>query len=219
MCGRFSFAPSEKIIEERFDIKVDKNIYKPRYNCAPSQDLAVISNTEQKKLSYYRWGLIPFWAKDKLIGNKLINAKAETISVKVSFKNSFKRKRCLVLSDSFYEWAKNKERTPYRIALKNNNLFTMAGIWDTWTDAQGKQINSFAIITTSANKLLKNIHHRMPVILLASDEKDWLNNNDIDKIEKLLIPYPSRLMQAYPISKLINSPLNDTPEVWTPLNL
>ncbi|MCK4287790.1 MAG: SOS response-associated peptidase, partial [Bacteroidales bacterium] len=149
------------------------------------------------KLSFFRWGLIPFWAKDLSIGNRLINARAETVTQKPSFKNSFQQKRCLVLSDGFYEWKKGKDKIPYRVFLKNNALFSMAGIWDTWKDAEGKPIHSFAIITTSPNELMKNIHQRMPVILNINDEKNWLENNNTDELSKLLKPYPSDEMTAY----------------------
>ncbi|MCD4747403.1 MAG: SOS response-associated peptidase [Bacteroidales bacterium] len=219
MCGRFSFSPLTKIIEERFNVIIDKTDYKPRYNCAPSQNLAVISNVSQGKLSYFRWGLIPFWAKDKSIGNKLINAKAETISEKPSFRNSFKRKRCLVLSDGFYEWKKENEKIPFRITMNDNSLFTMAGIWDSWKDNEDEIVNSFAIITTTPNELLKNIHNRMPVILHKTSENDWLNSNNRDVLSELLKPYPFELMQAYQVSKLVNSPANDNPEIIKPVNL
>jgi len=173
MCGRFSFSPLAKIIEDRFDVKVDGSQYTPRFNSAPSQKLAVISNDNPDELSFYKWGLIPFWAKDKSIGNKMINAKAETIMEKASFKNPFKRKRCLVLSDGFYEWKKinPKEKIPYCIKMEDDSLFAMAGIWDTWKNEAGEMINSFAIITTSPNELMGNIHARMPVILSKNDEK------------------------------------------------
>ncbi len=219
MCGRFSFSPLAKIIEDRFDIKVDPGQYTPRYNSAPSQDLAVISNVNQDELSYYKWGLIPFWAKDKSIGNKMINAKAETITEKASFKNSFKHKRCLVLSDGFYEWKKINpiEKIPYRIKMEDDSLFAMAGIWDTWKNEEGNLINSFAIITTSPNELMENIHTRMPVILGNKDEKAWLNETDTDLLQSLLKPFPAKYMTAYSISKLVNSPKNDTPEILIPI--
>jgi len=219
MCGRFSFSPLAKVIEERFDVKVDNTRYKPRYNSAPSQDLAVISNLTPEELSFYRWGLIPFWAKDKSIGNKLINAKAETIAEKPSFKNSLKSKRCLVLSDGFYEWKtiNKKEKVPYRITLHDNGLFAMAGIWDTWKDEDGRLINSFAIITTTPNKLMENIHTRMPVILEQKAEKLWLGEDDPALLLSFLKPYPEMEMTAFPVSKLVNSPFNDSEELVKPV--
>jgi len=219
MCGRFSFSPLAKIIEDRFDVKVDPGQYTPRYNSAPSQDLAVISNTNPNELSYYKWGLIPFWAKDKSIGYKMINAKAETIMEKPSFKNPLKRKRCLVLSDGFYEWKKinDKEKIPFRIKMEDDSLFAMAGIWDTWKDKEGNPINSFAIITTSPNELMENIHARMPVIISKKDEEAWLNETDTDFLQSLLKPYPAQEMTAYSISKLVNYHKNDSPEILKPL--
>lgn len=218
MCGRFSFSPLAKIIEDRFDVKVDSTRYKPRYNSAPSQDLAVISNVSPHEVSFYRWGLIPFWAKDKSIGNKLINAKAETIAEKPSFKNSLKRKRCLVLSDGFYEWKSvdKKEKIPYRITLKDNGLFAMAGLWDSWKDSDGTVIHSFTIITTTPNSLMENIHTRMPVILKREFEKAWLTDDNTDFLQTLLKSYPENEMTAYPVSKLVNSPVNDVPELLKP---
>ena len=213
MCGRFSFSYTEKFIEENYQVEVDVSSYKPRYNCAPSQNIAVISNENLKKLSFYRWGLIPFWAKDMSIGNKIINAKAETILEKPSFKQSFKSKRCLVLADSFYEWKHDKEKIPYRILMKDKRPFAMAGIWDKWKDAEGKEINSFSIITTEANELIKEIHQRMPVILPRSEEKNWLEISDTKFLSSLLHPYNPDEMEAYPISKLVNSPVNDSPEI------
>ncbi|MBM3436365.1 MAG: SOS response-associated peptidase [Bacteroidetes bacterium] len=198
---------------------MDSARYRPRYNCAPSQDLVVITNISPGELSFYQWGLIPFWAKDKSIGNKMINAKAETIAEKPSFRNSLKRKRCLVLGDGFYEWKtlSKKDKVPYRITLIDNDLFAMAGLWDSWKDDEGILINSFAIITTSPNKLMENIHTRMPVILCREAEKQWLADDDPLFLQSLLKPYPDAEMTAFPVSKLVNSPANDIPEVMNPV--
>jgi putative SOS response-associated peptidase YedK len=213
MCGRFSFSYTEKIIEEIFEVEVDTEKYKPRYNCTPSQNLAVISNEHPKVLSFYKWGLIPFWAKDIRIGNSLINAKAETILEKSSFRQSFRNRRCLVPADSFYEWKQDKEKTPYRVLLKDEEPFAMAGIWDKWKDAEGKEIHSFSIITTEANKMMKEIHNRMPVILPRSEYKNWLEISDTDILVSLLKPYDPEKMESYPVSKMLNSPKNDTVEI------
>jgi len=214
MCGRFSFSPNEIIIEERFDLEIEEGIYTPRYNCAPTQNLAVISNNDPYRLSFYRWGLVPFWAKDLSIGNKMINAKSETILEKSSFKAPFKRRRCLVPADGFYEWKKEKEgKVPVRILMKDESLFGMAGIWDTWKGEDGVLVNSFAIITTHPNELMESIHNRMPVIIHKENEDEWLRGDNINYLTEFLRPYPSEFMKAYAVSTLVNSPRNDTPEV------
>mgnify|MGYP002636797464 CR=1 FL=1 len=213
MCGRYSFAIEDELIKERFGVSVRSAIYKARYNCAPSQELAIISNESPTELQFYRWGLIPFWAKDPLIGNKLINARAETISEKPSFKNAFRRRRCLVPADGIYEWKKNPTKTPYRIVLDSGAPFSMAGIWEKWVSGNGEIIHSFSIITTEPNQLIAPIHNRMPVILLPENEKMWLDSTNEAALRELLKPYPAGLMKAFPVSKLVNSPGNDTPEV------
>jgi putative SOS response-associated peptidase YedK len=220
MCGRFSIAAPEGPIENRFDVDIGFN-YTPRFNCAPTQNIPVISNQEPGKLNLFRWGLIPVWAKDKKIGNSLINARAETVNEKPAFRNSFRRKRCLVPADGFYEWKRTaaKQKTPYRIMMKDRSLFAMAGIWDSWKDKEGEIIHSFSIITTTPNDLMRDIHDRMPVILDRKDEKTWLHENDQDVLIQLLKPFPAELMKAHPVSTLVNSPANDTAEVMIPVVL
>jgi len=209
MCGRFSFAASDRIIEDHFGIIPGETAYEPRYNCAPSQKLAVISSEAPAVISYMKWGLIPFWAKDISIGNNLINAKAETLMEKPSFRPSFFHKRCLVPADGFYEWKQDKEKIPYRIMMKDDSLFAMAGLWNRWNDAEGKNIDSFTIITTAANGLMQPIHHRMPVILGLREYKTWLGSSSSETLLSLLKPYPEDRMKAFPVSKLVNSPVND----------
>ncbi|MBE0646778.1 MAG: SOS response-associated peptidase [Bacteroidales bacterium] len=213
MCGRYSFAVEDELIKERFGVSVRSAIYKARYNCAPSQELAVITNQDAGELQFYRWGLIPFWAKDPAIGNKMINSKAETITEKPSFKQAFRRRRCLVPADGFYEWKKNGTKIPYRIVLKDEGPFAMAGIWETWVSAEGEIILSFSIITTGPNELMAPIHNRMPVILHPENEKLWLDDTNENALQELLKPYPADLMKAFPVSTLVNSPKNDRPEV------
>src|ERR1039457_679668 len=157
MCGRYSFAIEDELIKERFGVTVRSAVYKPRYNAAPAQDLAVISNDAPDTLSFFRWGLIPFWAKDASTGYKMINAKAETILEKPSFRNAFKSRRCLVLSDGFYELGKDQDKIPYRITLKGGIPFAMAGIWEKWASPDGEIIHSFSIITTGPNQLMEKI--------------------------------------------------------------
>jgi putative SOS response-associated peptidase YedK len=214
MCGRYSFAILDDLIEQRFGIRVRTAIYKARYNCAPTQDLAVITGENPEELRFYRWGLIPYWAKDPDIGNRMINARSETITEKPSFKHAFKSRRCLVPADSFYEWKRDKEKMPYRILMKDEQPFTMAGIWDRWTAADGEIIHSFSILTTGPNELMASIHERMPVILSREDERRWLFPLPESELLKMLRPYPAGHMKVYQISKLVNPPGNDGPEVW-----
>ncbi len=218
MCGRYSFAIVDELIEERFGVRVRTAIYKARYNCAPGQELAVISNSTPGEISLFHWGLIPSWAKEKSIGYKMINARSETILEKPSYKNAFRSRRCLVPADSFFEWKKDSEKTPYRILMKDEKPFAMAGIWDHWATADGEIIHSFSILTTSPNELMSGIHDRMPVILSAADEKRWLSPSSDSELLGILKPYPAEKMKAYKISKLVNSPKNDTAEILTPVS-
>ena len=211
MCGRFQLSVKGKQISERFNVEVFDEMYKPSYNSAPSQNLPVITNSDPRQLSLFKWGLIPFWAKDPRIGNKLINTRAETISEKPAFKNALIKRRCLVPANGFFEWRKN-DKTPFRIFLKNDELFAMAGIWETWKDAEGRPIHSFSIITTAPNELMEKLHDRMPVILQRENEAVWLHGEKKENLQSLLVPFDAKKMGAYPISAKINSPTNNSEE-------
>ncbi|HQF01295.1 MAG TPA: SOS response-associated peptidase [Bacteroidales bacterium] len=218
MCGRYSFAPDLKIVNEHYDISVNDDDLTPNYNCAPSQLLPVITNDKSIGFNFFRWGLIPFWAKDISIGNKLINTRSETILEKPSFRNAFRQRRCLVPADAFYEWKQEvKEKNPYRIFLKNQNIFSMAGIWEKCKLPNGETIFSFAIITTQPNTLMTKIHNRMPVILDKKGEDLWINNTDEKELTNLLKPFPAEQMTAYRISNLVNSPRNNSPKIIEPI--
>lgn len=161
------------------------------------------------------WGLVPTWAKDASIGNRMINARAETIAEKRTFKALLDRKRCLVLADGFYEWQKKERgKFPVRFVLKDRGLFAFAGLWDSWRKPDGSEIQSFTIITTGANDIIRPIHERMPVILDRNSEDKWLDLDlkDTVKLTPLLKAYPSRDMEAYCVYKMVNSPTNDRPE-------
>jgi len=214
MCGRFSLTANEAELNLRFELEGGDAPYIPRYNGAPTQMLAVITGENPHKLSYKRWGLIPPWAKDSSIGNKMINARAETITEKASFRAPLFSRRCLVPADGFYEWKQDAFKQPFRIFIKNNPIFAMAGIWERWKSPEGNIIESFNIITTEANSFMKPIHNRMPVILKQEDEKAWLLSKDSAEILSLLKPYSSEDMDAFPVSKLVNSPRNEGREVW-----
>lgn len=225
MCGRYSFAVEDALIQERFGIRVRTAIYKARYNCSPTQNLAVIANDAPDTLKYFRWGLIPSWAKEPSIGNKLINARAETLLEKPSFKNSFRNRRCLVPATGFFEWQRDGMDTPWRVAapwhirMKKGDPFCFAGLWDKWVSQDGEIIQSFTIITTSPNKLIENIHDRMPVILHRDDEQRWISPQPDPSLVELLKPYPAEMMEAWPVSKLVNSPVNDTSQTLEPTGL
>jgi len=210
MCGRFTFIDIEDI---RGRFQTEPIDLKPNYNVAPTQDVPVILPNHQ--LALFRWGLIPFWAKDSSIGNKMINARAETVDEKPSFKHSLQRKRCLVVADGFYEWKKEgSTKRPYRITLKDQGLFGFAGLWDTWKSPAGDIINSCSIITTTPNDLMIPIHNRMPVILQREVEHVWLDQSIVESgfLKSLLVPYPADQMMAYEVSTLVNSPKNNGPE-------
>lgn len=212
MCGRFQLSVKGKQISERFNVEVFDEMYKPSYNSAPSQNLPVITNSEPGQLSFFKWGLIPFWAKDPRIGNKLINTRAETITDKPAFKNALLKRRCLVPANGFYEW-RQSDKMPFRIYLKTADLFAMAGIWETWKDAEGRPINSFSIITTTPNSLMEKLHNRMPVILPPEKEAAWLQENNVDFLKVLLTPFDANQMDAYPVSTKVNSPANNSKEI------
>jgi putative SOS response-associated peptidase YedK len=214
MCGRFQLSVKGKQISERFNVDVFDEKYSPMYNCAPSQNLPLITNNEPEKLNFFKWGLVPFWSKDPKIGFKLINARSESIEEKPAFKTAFAKRRCLIPANGFYEWKREgKNKLPYRIFLKNDEIFAMAGIWETWKDSEDKTINSFSILTSTPNSLMKNIHNRMPVILNKYDEQAWLHENDEKYLKSLLQPFDALKMDAYRISEKVNSPINNTSNI------
>jgi putative SOS response-associated peptidase YedK len=206
-------------LEERFAITIPEGIYNPRYNAAPSQKMLVVAEEKPQVAALFRWGLIPHWAKDPKIGYGLINARAETVSEKPSFRVPFRRQRCFVLADGFYEWdKKSNSHIPYRIILGEGKPFAFAGIYDFWHAPTGQEIRSFSIITTEANSLVSKIHDRMPVILPEQEERNWLDPNlELEAAKKMLKPYPEKEMVMYQISTLINSPKNDTADVLRPV--
>jgi putative SOS response-associated peptidase YedK len=216
MCGRFTITTALDEIMEHFAIsnQINHDFYHPSFNVAPSQNvLAVISDGKNNRLGYLHWGLIPPWAKNKNIGYKMINARAETLSEKPSYRNAYKKRRCIVVADSFYEWKRldNKTKIPMRIKLKSSELFGLAGLWETWK-SNDETIHSCTIITTKPNELVADIHDRMPVLLKPQDEQTWLDPSitDTQQLSTLLIPYDAGDMEAYQVSPLVNSPKNNS---------
>ncbi|CAH0179507.1 MULTISPECIES: SOS response-associated peptidase [Bacillaceae] len=215
MCGRFTLFTDIEEIKDRFDIQGSfDGEYQFSYNIAPSQSvLSVINDGARNRLGYLRWGLIPFWAKDEKVGYKMINARSETIAEKASFRNAYKKKRCLIIADSFYEWKKTPERKiPMRIKLKNHAPFGMAGIWESWKSPEGISVYSCSVITTVPNELMTSIHDRMPVILKPEDEKEWLSptNNDPAYLQQYLKSFDSEQMEAFEVSTDVNSTKNNS---------
>ncbi len=215
MCGRFVFCSTMQTIIDEFGIGQSSFKLEPRYNIAPSQLITAIHNDGENRLAQLRWGFIPSWAKDASIGNKMINARAETVAEKPAFKTSFKKRRCLILSDGFYEWQKEgKLKFPVYIHLKSEQPFGFAGLYNTWTSRTGEQINTCTIITTMANRLIKPFHNRMPVIISKGERSLWLGPDihDDKMLLSLLKPFPSDKMKAYEVSTSVNSPSNDSPD-------
>jgi putative SOS response-associated peptidase YedK len=226
MCGRYTLTQSGGAIATAFHLsEVPKLV--PRYNIAPTQPVPAIltatpDSERQFKLLY--WGLIPSWSKDPKIGSRLINARAETVTEKPSFRAAFKRRRCLIVADGFYEWQRlDTGKQPYYIYVGRDRddhpPFAFAGLWEHWESSEGDEIDSCAILTTKANELMHSIHERMPVILHEADHNVWLDPTvqAPDKLQSLLKPYPSREMTAYPISTAVNSPKYDDASLLQPI--
>ena len=192
----------------------------PNYNVAPTQNvLTIINDGNNRRGGFMRWGLIPHWAKTPSIGNRMINARAETVAQKPAYRNAFKRRRCLVLADGFYEWQRvGKVKKPMRIVMQSGEPFAFAGLWTVWKDREGNTVPSCTIITTEANDLLQPIHNRMPVILPREMEQFWLDRDvqDSAALENALISLPSELMKTYQVSTLVNSPRNNGPDILAP---
>lgn len=221
MCGRFTLTTDPGQLQESFPWLSIPNGITPRYNIAPTQPVAVVPNDGKNRLDFFNWGLIPSWAKDPSIGNKMINARAETLQEKPSFRSAFRRRRCLILADGFFEWRQDagaKSKTPMYIRLKSEKPFALAGLWERWDSPDGSKILSCTIITTEPNELMRPIHNRMPVILPESAYPAWLSPEEMDPaaLQPLLVPFTSEAMLAFPISRLVNSPENDVPEVIRP---
>ncbi|MCX7919557.1 MAG: SOS response-associated peptidase [bacterium] len=221
MCGRFILLEPERIIQ-RYAIQ-EKPAFSvtARYNIAPGQLVPIVIRENPIRLELMKWGLIPFWAKDPAIGYQMINARAETIAEKPSFKSALQSKRCLVPASGFYEWKEiNGQKMPYLIKLKEVSLFSFAGLYDIWLDESKQEIKTFTIITTAANAFIASIHNRMPVILRPSDEEVWIDvaHKDTSRLLSLLKPYPDEAMEMYPVSTAVNNPKNDSPELIQPIS-
>jgi putative SOS response-associated peptidase YedK len=221
MCGRFSQSGDLEVVRKQCKVVECSVDDRPRYNIAPSQPAQVIFNDGITKAAMLRWGLIPSWSEDETIGNRLINARAESLNEKPMFKNLFRKRRCLVPVDGFYEWQKTgRFKQPVRIIMKDGTPFALAGLWDKWVSPAGDTIDSFTIITTDANELIRPIHDRMPAIISPENYLLWLDPEvtDVKLLSQMLNPFSSEKMRFYPVSRIVNNPEIDTPECIKPLN-
>ena len=217
MCGRFVRKSTITIIEDEFDIYEVQWAFEPSYNIAPSQDVACVIGNGGNRLVKFRWGLVPFWAEDPSIGYKMINARAETVAQKRSFARAFKKQRCLVVADGFYEWQKladKRRKIPMYFHLEADRPFGFAGLYENWKSQDGKVLQTCTIITTQPNELMMPIHNRMPAIIRPEQRSVWLDKEiqDPDVLMPLLVPYDSKEMEAYVVSKKVNSPNYDEPD-------
>jgi putative SOS response-associated peptidase YedK len=219
MCGRYTLSVPLSNLVDAFDVPPPDFDYRPRYNIAPTQDVPVVAQDERgRRMGLLRWGLIPSWAKDPAMGGRLINARSETVAEKPSFRSAFRRRRCLVPADGFFEWKKEEPlggkptKTPFWIHQRERKPFTFAGLWERWEPEGGPPIHTFTILTTDAASGIAHIHPRMPVILLPRAREVWLDaGSDPSSLQSLLRPYGLEDLQAHPVSTLVNSPRNDQP--------
>jgi putative SOS response-associated peptidase YedK len=216
MCGRYRLSRRKQVVEEYFESASEEEDWSLRYNIAPTQSVATVRQSGANRiLSSMRWGLVPSWADDISIGNRLINARGETVLQKAAFRDSFRTRRCLIPADGFYEWKKSgKDRQPFHFCMKDGSLIAFAGVWDRWKSPTGKVLQSCSILTTAANDLLEGIHNRMPVILPPRHYRTWLTAPSVEaeRLAELLVPFDPSFMSRYPVSSLVNKPQNEGPE-------
>lgn len=221
MCGRFTTTIDLEEIRRFFKIDAVEGNYEVLYNAAPAQNIPVILGKSPRTLSFYRWGLVPHWAKDNSIGNKLINARAETLLEKASFRQAYKKRRCLIPVDGFYEWKRiGGSKIPYRIIKRDKSPFALAGLWEMWSPSPETKLCSCTVITTSANSLVQDLHDRMPVILADDYDMDlWLDPDtcDYSLLNSVLKPYPSENLTYYRVSPQVNNSSVNIPQLINPV--
>lgn len=225
MCGRYTLSVPLSNLVDAFDVDPPEFEYSPRFNVAPTQDAPIIAQDRAgRRIGLLRWGLVPSWAKDVAIGQRMINARAETVAGKPAFRGAFKQRRCLVPADGFFEWKKLEEggggkgrKIPHWIHRRDRDAFVMAGLWERWAPAEGAPVHTFTILTTAAAPEVREIHPRMPVILPWEKALRWLDPDmGGEELQSLLQPHGEGL-QAYQVSPLVNSPRNDTPACIVPV--
>ncbi len=227
MCGRYTLATIEEHLVQEFDV-LQTDIIESRYNIAPTQSAPIVrmmDGDRRRQLDTMRWGLIPHWAKDSTIGNRMINARSESVDSKPSFRKPFRSQRCLIPCTGFYEWKKveggtpsRPKKQPYYIRRQDERVFAFAGLWDRWHGPEGEAIESYAILTTEPNDLLRPLHNRMPVIIAPNDYDLWLATNiqDVDSLKPLFQPYAGDEFAAYTVGTQVNNPANDHPSCMDP---
>jgi putative SOS response-associated peptidase YedK len=220
MCGRFALSTPDHILAELFQLLRMPSL-QPRYNIAPAQPVAVVRSVPEgsgREMTVCRWGLVPSWAKDPAIGARMINARAEGVAEKPSFRGPLRSKRCLIPADGFYEWAKaGTRKQPHFITMKDGSPFAFAGLWDAWAAPDGSALETCAIVTTAPNEVVAPIHDRMPAILERKDYGRWLSRDAlVAELLTLLRPYPAGAMKAYPVGLDVNTPRNDGPSCRAP---
>lgn len=222
MCGRFTNKAKPEEIKKEFNVaRIDDSVeFEPRYNIAPSQMISAVVEREgeERIVAPFKWGLVPSWAKDAEIGNRMINARAESLTEKPSFREAFRRRRCIIPTTGFFEWQRKSSgaKQPFYFYLKNREVFGFAGLWEEWLDKDsGELLETCTIITTEANKVLEPVHDRMPVILKAENYNQWLNakERNVEELQRFLSPYPSSEMDSHSVSRAVNSPTSDSPNL------
>ncbi len=223
MCGRFTLSATLTTLTKTFpEFELPDQII-PRYNITPTQEVAVVANDKNTKIQFFRWGLIPSWAKDPTIGNRMINSRSETLAEKPSFRTAYRRWRCLVLADGYYEWRKEPgggAKTPFYIRMASEKPFAFAGLWEQWQPSRDADtVLSCTILTCPPNEILERVHNRMPVILDYDAYDLWLEptNQKPAELNHLLKPYPADEMTAHAVSRLVNQPKNDRAECILPV--
>ena len=214
MCGRFTLISSVSDLQLKFGFAMEPADVRPRYNVAPTQQVLTVVNDGERRGELMRWGLVPSWAKDVKIGNRMINAVSETAATKPAFRSAFRRRRCLVLADGFFEWRKErKQRIPLYFSQKSGEPMAFAGLWENWKSPDDEWIRSCTILTTTANSFIEPVHNRMPVILSAETVPLWLDplTETPDNLQPLLLPAPSELLDVREVSPTVNNVRNDNP--------
>jgi putative SOS response-associated peptidase YedK len=221
MCGRFTLFLDAETLKEDFGLVSIPADYSPRYNIAPSTQLLVVADHADRKAEWFRWGLVPSWAKDPAIGNRMINARSETLHEKPSFRNAVQRRRCLILANGFYEWQRGQGKSssvPFYFQPKGGKAIAFAGLWEFWRSPDGEDLRTCTIITCAANPVVAPVHDRMPVMLSVDRCYDWIQPGPAEKVMPLLAPFDPDKMVSFPVSRAVNPPGYEGPELIQPTN-